>query len=161
MAKKEATPMELAVRYLARQSFSAATLTQRLRRAGVSESDAEAVVADCTRLGFVNDELYARDCVDMLASRGCGKLKIRNELKRRGVASEAPEAMSALPETELERAMDAASYKRRLLNRESDPRKLREKLWRFLISRGFTPDIIREAVRRTGEDTDAGDDDFL
>ena len=138
--------LERAVRYLAARGHSEAELVAKLHRAGYSGGETAAAVAECRRLGFLNDELYARDCAEMLASRGCGSRKILLELRRRGVAGLAEEATAELVDGEADRAMECARYKLRLLSRETDPRKRREKLWRFLLSRGFPPDIVREAA---------------
>ncbi len=138
--------LERAIRYLAVRGHSETELAAKLRRAGYSGGEISAAVAECRRLGFLNDELYARDCAGMLAARGCGSRKILLELRRRGVADLAEEATAELAEGEADRARDCARFKLRLLSRENDPCKRREKLWRFLLSRGFPPDIVREAV---------------
>lgn len=157
MPRPEPTPMDRALRLLTQRGHSAAELMTKLRRAGIPERTAEATINECRRLGFINDELFARDCAAMLAARGCGRLKIRADLKRRGVAEQSAEAIAELEESELERAIEAAQFKRRLLNREKDPRKLREKLWRFLLGRGFTPDIVRDAVTKTSQESPEDD----
>ncbi len=138
--------MERAMRMLGRRGYSGAELTDRLRRQGLSAEAAENTVEECRRLGFVNDELYARDYASVLAARGCGRLRIKANLRSRGVADYAGDVLSELADSELERAAEAAAFKMRLLRGEKDPRKLREKLWRFLCSRGFTPDIVRQAA---------------
>ncbi len=152
MRHQDISPMEKVMRWLSRRGYSGQELAEKLRRAGVDEFSAEKTVEECRRLGFVNDELFARDCAGVLASRGCGRLRIKADLRRRGVSEYAPEVLEELEESELERAVEAARFKRRLLARETDSRKLREKLWRFLLGRGFTPDTVREAVRLSGLD---------
>lgn len=151
-AKPEPTPLERAMRLLARRGHSAAELAAKLRRAGVPPREAAAAVEECRRLGFINDEIYASDCAAMLADRGCGSFKIKLELRKRGVAGHTAEALENLDTSELDRAVEAARYKRRLLTREPDPRKVREKIWRFLISRGFAPGVVRDAAERACRD---------
>ena len=112
------------------------------------EKKLDGYIEECRRLGLVNDELFARDCAEMLAMRGCGNYRIRRDLAKRGVAEFAPEAIEELSESESLRALEAARFKLRLLCRESDPRKKREKLYRFLAGRGFAPVSIRQALDR-------------
>ncbi|MGE4565656.1 MAG: regulatory protein RecX [Victivallaceae bacterium] len=149
--KREIPPLERAYRILAGRGHSEAELAAKLRRAGVSAADIERVIAECRKHGFLNDELFSSDCAGALAGRGFGMAKIRHELRRRGVGEYTETATEDLQESELERAIDAARRKRRLLTRESDPRKLYEKVCRYLLSRGFSPGVTREAFRRSGE----------
>ncbi len=148
--RPEPKPLERAFRYLALRGHSAVELERKLLRAGVSPDDAARAVAECRRLGFINDELYAQDCASSLAARGLGNARIKYDLRKRGVGEFTENALDELDETELDRAVEAARGKRRLLRRESDPRKLREKLYRYLIGRGFSPGVIRDAVERSG-----------
>lgn len=149
--KREISPLERAFRILAGRGHSEAELAAKLRRSGVSDADIERVVAECRKHGFLNDELFSSDCAQALAGRGYGMSKIKHELRRRGVGDFTEAATGELQESELERAIEAARRKRRLLTRESDPRKLYEKVCRFLLSRGFSPGVTREAFRRSGE----------
>ncbi len=53
---------------------------------------------------------------------------------------------SGSAESEAQRAREALEYKLRLLARETDPHKKREKAFRFLLSRGFSCDNCRAAI---------------
>ena len=144
----EPTALEKAMTYLSRRGHSEAELSAKLHRAGFGRFEISHALEECRRLGLVNDELFARDCAEMLAMRGCGNYRIRRDLAKRGVAEFAPEAIEELSESESLRALEAARFKLRLLCRESDPRKKREKLYRFLAGRGFAPASIRQALDR-------------
>ena len=152
------TPMDAALSLLARRGYSAKELAARLMRGGMLPDVAEKVTAECIRLNLVNDEIYAQDCAEMLAARGLGSRRIRQELARRGVAEFAPEAVEAQREGEADRALEAARYKLRLIPPGDPPIKKRQKLYRFLFSRGFSPDTVREAADAAladgGEDAD-------
>ena len=146
MKRAARTPMDLALDLLARRGYSAKEMTQRLRRAGMAPETAEEVTAECIRLGLINDDLYARDYAEVLAARGLGSRRIRMELNRRGVAAFAADAAEVLAEGEAERALQAAQMKMRLIPPADPPLKKRQKLYRFLSSRGFGPEEIRSAV---------------
>lgn len=154
--KPEKTPLERAMAFLARRGYSSAELLARLKKAGIAAPEAAAAVAECRRLNFINDELYARDCAAMLADRGCGSYKIRLELRRRGVGEFIEAVLDDDDGGEYERALAAARFKRRALGRlPADRRKTYEKVCRFLLSRGFPPGI----VRRAAADSEKADED--
>jgi SOS response regulatory protein OraA/RecX len=52
---------------------------------------------------------------------------------------------------EIEAARRAMESKLRSLARESDPRKKKEKLFRFMINRGFAPGLIFKLLGETQE----------
>ncbi|HEV2440197.1 MAG TPA: regulatory protein RecX [bacterium] len=79
---------EAAVRLLATRPRSTAEVLARLRRAGVPPEPAASVVADLSRDGYLDDLEFARAWVrSRLAVRPCGALRLRSELRERGVAS--------------------------------------------------------------------------
>ena len=125
------------------------------------EQTVDAVVAECRRLGFLNDRQFARDCASELASRGCGNVAIRFKLKTRGLAAEdVTEAMTALAadsESEVERALSAGKFKLKSLKKDEQRQKKREKLFRFLAGRGFSSETVREVLRRLLSDSEIDD----
>lgn len=146
MSRAARTPMDIALDLLARRGYSAKEMTQRLRKAGMAPELAEEVTGECIRLGLINDEMYARDYAEVLANRGLGGRRIRQELSRRGVAEFAGDAVEELSESETDRALLAARGKMRLIPPADPPLKKRQKLYRFLSSRGFSPDVIFQTV---------------
>lgn len=138
--------LERALNHLARRAFSEAELAVKLRQAEYPRGEIASALAECRRLGYLNDQQYARDYAVYLAERGNGDRKIRQELRARGVVEFADEAIQALETGETERAAAAGAYKLRLLTDEADPRKKRDKLLRFLAGRGFSPDAVYGAA---------------
>lgn len=138
--------MDIALDLLARRGYSAKEMIQRLRRAGMEPELAEKVTGECIRLGLINDEMYARDYAEVLAARGLGGRRIRMELSRRGVAEFAAGAVEDLSGGEAERALQAARGKMRLIPPADPVLKKRQKLYRFLSSRGFSPDVVIQTV---------------
>ena len=160
-AKPKIPVLEAALKLLDRRACSERELAARLRRAGYPPAECSHAVSECRRMGFVNDELLAADCTGMMMSRGSGSRMIQWKLRQRGLPPEA--VSSALREhaaDEPEAARSALEMKWRLLARESDPRRKREKALRFLLGRGFPPDLVRrvwEEFRSAAHD--AADDD--
>ena len=121
--------------------------------------EVEEAVVCCRNRGYLNDSLLASDAARYLNASGRGQGLIRKKLRARGVSEEnLAGALSALSaEDETAAARNAGTAKLRLLTREKDGRKKREKLFRFLISRGFSPetaiDTLSELLGGTAEDS--------
>ena len=147
--KKIPTPLEQAMKLLSVRPHSTAELTEKLKKRNLSASTIRETVAECRRYGFLNDELYAADYAELLASRGCGPFLIRRHLLQKGIPPEiAGRVLAEKHDGELERARAAADFKLRMISGEKDPRKKREKLYRFLAGRGFTAAVIRQVMEQ-------------
>ena len=146
--RKQPSASERAMRLLARRAYSENELTAKLYSYGCYTSDQiRAALEFCRKSRFVDDELLAQDYARALSDRNCGSFKIRLQLRKRGVAEELVQnAVEETAETEPEAARRAYEYKSRLLSRENDPVKKRQKLYRYLASKGFSPEIIRECM---------------
>jgi len=79
---------ETALRLLGARPRSTAELRARLRRAGAPLESVVSVITDLTNDGYLNDLEFARAWVqNRLAVRPCGALRLRSELREKGVAS--------------------------------------------------------------------------
>ena len=141
--------LEKAMKLLNRRACSAAELSSKLHQAGFPEAEVEAAVAECKRRRFIDDSLLAEDYTALLRMRNTGSRVIRQKLIRKGLAAEIVD--SALPEedsvsAEREAALRALDYKWRLLSRENDLRKKREKCFRYLTGRGCPSGLIFELL---------------
>ena len=145
--------MEKAMRLLSRRALSERELLNKLCAAGYPFREARNAVAECRKRGYANDEAFAADYTELLAGRCLGGRRIRLALRKRGIPAELQEEpLEAAAETEAERASEALAYKLRLLARETDPRRKREKAFRFLIGRGFSCESCRTALERADFD---------
>lgn len=154
--------MEKAMRLLAVRGYAEAELFQRLCRGGYPAADAREAVDNCKRHGYINDSLFAADKAAMLRMRGKGGRAVRYELLKSRIDPElVAETMAAEePGADLEAARRAMQGKAALLKRETDPRKRREKLLRFMASRGFSADTARKVMKEM-ESAMAGEDDDI
>ena len=153
MEKPKKSAMEKAMRLLSRRALSERELLNKLCAAGYPFREARDAVAECRKRGYVNDEAFAADYTELLAGRCLGGPRIRLALRKRGIPAELQEEpLEAAAETEAERASEALAYKLRLLARETDPRRKREKAFRFLIGRGFSCESCRTALERADFD---------
>ena len=100
------------------------------------------------------DELQARDfindgrAIESVIHRRAGKLgasRIKQELAAKGLSGEAvAEAMDQLKVTELERAREV--WRKKFGTPAQDAQE-RSKQIRFLISRGFTAEVVRRVIQ--------------
>ena len=152
--------LKKAMDLLAARPLTESELRTRLSSGGkFPPSEVEEAVMHCRNRGYLNDALLASDAAKFLNAGGRGRGLIRKKLRARGVSEEhLNAALSGLSaEDEANAARSAGMAKLRLLNREKDARKKKEKLFRFLLSRGFSPetalDAAAELLKETPEDS--------
>jgi regulatory protein len=129
--------VEQALRALRHRDRSAAELHARLAQQGVAQSEREQALETLERIGYVDDERFARTRAEQLAARGSGDALIRHDLEGRGLGEEHVEAALAALEPERERAA-------RILERRGPGAKTA----RYLASRGFSADALETLVAR-------------
>lgn len=149
MEKIPLSAMDKAVKLLSRRALSEAELRKKLFDAGFPEDEITDTIEKCRKHRYIDDALLAGDYTALLRERNTGSRLIRQKLARRGLAGEIVDRQ--LPEDDSETAeRDAArralDYKWRLLAKENDLRKKREKAFRYLAGRGFPPGLIFELI---------------
>ena len=146
-----------ALSLLARRCHSKTEVRRKLAARGFEAEVIERVLEACERLDYINDEATASFFVQELIRKQVGLRRIREEMKNRGFA---PDLIRRkidelnLREMELGIAKRAMGKKGAALIREKDHRKRKEKLIRFLRSRGFRPLTISALFDRFGPDDD-------
>jgi regulatory protein len=133
-----------AVILLARRDFCARELAGTLGAQGFELEAVQAVVAELTERGFINDERYAQQYVALHAERGHGPLRIGRELSQRGVDPLLIEAALTVGEDWVQRARELRIRRFGLAMPVGWPAKARQA--RFLHYRGFSNDHIRVAL---------------
>ena len=139
-----------ALALLAGRDFSRHELAVRLRRKGHATETVEAVIAGLEHEGLLREARYVEQFVGQHVRRGHGPLRIRMELREKGVAAEV-----------VDQALDAAGADWVQVAREVRRRKFgpafpadartRAKQARFLQYRGFSSTQTRAALG-PGED---------
>ncbi|OFZ86690.1 MAG: hypothetical protein A2W21_00895 [Betaproteobacteria bacterium RBG_16_66_20] len=143
------TPVELrarALRLLARREHSRAELARKLGPHAGSSEVVAAILDALVQKKQLSDQRYAEERVRSL-SRKYGAARIRQDLKAKGVDRETIERISS--EGELERASGILSRKYRA---PAATREERAKRARFLQGRGFSYDVIRQALETLKDD---------
>ena len=127
----ETAPLDLAMRALRFRDRTAAELQARLEQRGVGEAEREEALETLERIGYVDDERFARRRAEQLAERGSGDALIRDDLERRGVAADVVDLALGVLEPERERALRIAASRGRSV-----------KTARYLASRGFGEETL-------------------
>ena len=138
-----------AVSLLAQREYSRKELTDKLTAAQASPEEVEQALAQLEAKGLVNDARV----VETLVNRRSGKLgatRLRQELQAKGVSPElVAETMASLKGSELARAQAVWQKKFGQLAATSAER---NKQARFLASRGFAGDVVRQVVAGLSDD---------
>jgi regulatory protein len=130
-----------ALTLLARREHSAAELNRKLLQRGFDASDITTGIAILEAKGWLSNERFVEAYVRSRIARGHGPLKIRAELRERGIDD--PLADASLTETSsfwTERA--AAARSKRFGHEPPSDRHAWTRQARFLAQRGFPADLI-------------------
>ena len=144
--------MNTAVRILANRDHSKYELKRKLQQRGFESQSINSVMAECERFGYIDDKRTARVYILQLKRKCFGKRYIRQALKKKRLSGAAIEKILSenYPEVDeyghggrlLEKKMKAFA-------RETDHKKRSDKIYRFLYSRGFSPTVIRDIVKKS------------
>lgn len=141
-----------ALRLLSRREYSRHELSQKLLRLGGQNDDGLAtdleeqitqVLDEFESQGWLSDERYAHALVRRRSQR-YGLRRVSEELQRAGIESEMISRIShELNSSEFERAQ--ALWVRKFGEISSD-QKERAKQYRFLVSKGFSPELVNRLI---------------
>jgi regulatory protein len=143
--------MNTAARILTHRDHSKYELKQKLRQRGISSKVIETVVAACERFNYIDDRRTAHIYISQLKRKCFGKRYIQQALKKKRLSGAAIEKILSenYPEAdEYEHAGRLLEKKMKTFERVADLKKRREKMYRFLYSRGFSATVIRELAKK-------------
>jgi regulatory protein len=146
-----------ALTFLEKQDRTEAEVRERLARAAFGPDAIEDALAKLTEFGYVNDADYAERYLAALVAKGRGRMRIREEMRRKGL----PDALVENTiddgygrDAELASAIDAATKTIAEISPETweaEPLKALGKIDRRLLGRGFSYEIVGEAMHRLRE----------
>ncbi|WP_439830054.1 regulatory protein RecX [Aeromonas veronii] len=147
-AEQLAAARAYAMRSLARRESAESELANRLRQQGFNEEVIEAVVDYCRGYNWVNNERYGGMAVRAGAAKGHGPIKIRFDLRRKGLDDMQIDAAFDQPELDWFELAFALLERRARVADLADLAdfKLRMKWLKYLLGRGFTQDQARYAI---------------
>jgi len=141
---------------LGRKPYTKKQLRDKLVKKEAEAEVIEQVMEKLERLKFVDDQGYADMYVRSRQKRK-GRIALRRELFQKGVAEEIVD--KTLEPFETETQVDTATsilIKNAWRFQKEDRRKSHAKAYAFLARRGFTSDVVREALEAA--DLFSGDD---
>jgi len=143
---------QFALRALGRRMHTAFEMRSALSKRGFNKDVVQSVETELSRLGYINDLHFAQIWVaGRSAHQLHGRLRLLRDLRQKGVPDDITESVLENSLTEAEEvaiAVKAAEKKMRTLKAagRAAGAKGRESLYRHLASRGFTNQVIRQAV---------------
>jgi regulatory protein len=129
--------------YLARREHSQLELTQKLSRKGFPMDIVSLVIADLSERGLQSDSRYAEIYVRSRLSRGYGPVRIRQELRQRGID---PRLLADLQPADADDNLQK-THDRKFGAFPPENLEERAERERFLLRRGFSGDQIRRFFR--------------
>ncbi len=157
MNKSQKKLLHYAYDLLARRRYTIKGLHTRLAakntrlRAACSEQEIEHIITSLKQANFLNDKDYAEAYISTeLARKPQGSLRLRHKLLQKGVNNQLiQEVLAEQAIDELEAARVASLNKLRTMRiGKLDNHKLEEKLFRFLIGRGFKLNTVYQVVKQ-------------
>ncbi|MFQ6332905.1 recombination regulator RecX [Methylophilus sp. 3sh_L] len=138
-----------ALEYLSKREYSAAELAKKLKGYAEEADDIAALIADFTARGWLSDARYAEQMVHARQAK-FGTARVAHELREKGVDDALiSEAIAGLQDNEVERASEVW---RKKFKAAPTTREEWAKQARFLQSRGFTFEVIKQILNRHAED---------
>jgi len=141
--------MNAAVRILTHRDHSKYELKQKLRQRGFTSEVIHTVILECERLNYIDDRRTARVYISQLKRKRFGIRHIRMALKKKRLYGAAGENILLENYTKIEERENADELlekKMKTFDREEDLKKRRDKIYRFLYSRGFNRDTIADLI---------------
>ena len=140
-----------ALRLLTSRDHSTYELARKLKQRDFEDDVIKDVLLHCERLNYLNDERTAQMFIGQLLRKGYGAKRIRLELKRKGltgkrIAGILIEILAGTGELETAERILIKNIKR--FEREDDCQKRKEKIYRFLHSRGFPNQVVSELLKK-------------
>lgn len=142
--------MNTAVRILANRDHSKYELKQKMQQRGFASKVIDTLITECERLNYINDPRTAHVYILQLKRKCFGKRHIRMALKKKRLRGAVIEKILLENYTEAEEHENAGKLlekKMKTFNREEDSKKRRDKIYRFLFSRGFNKEVISDLIR--------------
>ena len=143
-----AAARQTALGLLARREHSRRELAYKLAQRGYDANIVEPLLSGLATEGLLSEERFVEGYVYARSARGYGPLRIRAELRERGVPDDLVDGFLDDRDPQWADAVAAAHRKRFGADRPSDFKE-RARQTRFLQQRGFTPEQIRRVLNES------------
>lgn len=139
--------LQYALRLLGRRSYTEAQVREKLEKRSRDTGLVDQVINKLINLRCLNDKSFTENYIRFRSQQSPRSLAyLTSELKRKGIEKDMIiDAWNSSNVTDENLCREAAQRKIKSLSQESDQKK-REKLIRFLASRGFSWDTINKVI---------------
>ncbi|MDO5690510.1 MAG: regulatory protein RecX [Tissierellia bacterium] len=140
---------KIATNYLSRQQRCSHEVSERLRQRGIGHEITQSILTQLQKLGLIDDRAYILAYVeDRFQYKKQSKRQIHYDLSRKKLPKEWIEE-AFLPfqeEVELSNALELGMKK--LGERSLKDQKERNRIYRYLLSKGFDYDVVNQVMER-------------
>lgn len=138
--------LQKAASYCAYQERTQEEVRQRLRKWNVWGDEADELIAELILMNYLSEERFAKTYAGgKFRMKNWGKMKIRQELNRRGLSTYSIEkGMNEIGDEDYVAGLkELLTKKKDLLSKtETDPFKLKQKLARFALGKGYEGELV-------------------
>lgn len=150
--RKRFSPTEAQVkiqRYCAYQERSHKEVKNKLYDYGLYQSQVDEIVSQLITDGFLNEERFAKAYAGgKFRMKKWGKLKIKNELEFLGLTKNCIQrGLKEIEASDYSKTLKALIKKKSAESKEENIFKKRDKVARFVIGKGYEPEMVWEYVR--------------
>jgi regulatory protein len=137
-------------RYCAYQERCHQEVKQKLEEFKVDPDTAQEIIGHLITEGFLNEERFARHFSSgKFRIKHWGKLKIVRELEQRNVSANCiKEGLKEITETDYQKTLSALIVSKANQVEEDNLFILRDKIARFVITKGFEPELVWQEIKR-------------
>ena len=129
---------------LARREHSRVELRDKLAKKGFPQDQIEQALTQLVAGNLQSDQRFLEDFVRSRVLKGNGPLRISQELRQRGIE----DGLSQLNELEIDWGQVAATtYAKKYRSSQVTDARERAKRMRYMQSKGFSGDIIRQIIK--------------
>ncbi|MDQ6480360.1 regulatory protein RecX [Dyadobacter sp. LHD-138] len=142
--------LQKAASYCAYQERTQDEVRKRLQKWEVWGEEADEIIAELISQNYLSEERFAKTYAGgKFRMKNWGKMKIKQELHRRGLSEYSiQQGMKEIPEASYLTGLKEVLIKKKaqLLRTETDKFKLKQKLVRFALGKGYENELVWKAV---------------
>ena len=139
--------LDKALRLLGRRDHSCRELSRKLKQRGFSSELITSAIEACKKMNYLDDRRFCEGYTRHLRHKGYGVMRIVHKLKEKGVAE------THIRESIEQQCQNMCQVEdcRRVIEKKIPAQQTRDRLFRFLYQRGFSNEVIKEALRETAD----------
>ena len=147
--------LQKAASYCAYQERTQDEVRKRLQKWEVWGDEADEIIAELISQNYLSEERFAKTYAGgKFRMKNWGKMKIKQELHRRGLSEYSiQQGMKEIPEESYQTRLteDLIKKKAQLLRTETDKFKLKQKLVRFALGKGYESELVWKTVENLND----------